>query len=114
MTDQQLVCSCIAAASSRTSANSEQCSGTLSPNSSRGGVRNDRKPVDDSHRESQRGRGRLGATGVRLESLDDARAQIIARAFTTYFELINPAEEREKSTLRLTVKGITAGIKNTG
>jgi len=32
----------------------------------------------------------------RLESLDDARAQVIARAFTTYFELINLAEEREE------------------
>jgi phosphoenolpyruvate carboxylase len=49
----------------------------------------------------------------RLESLDDARAQVIARAFTTYFELINLAEEREEWTLRLTVRH-PAGMKNIG
>ena len=44
----------------------------------------------------RRGDGPAGAVGDSLDGLDPATREAVARAFTTYFELVNLAEERER------------------
>jgi phosphoenolpyruvate carboxylase len=58
------------------------------------------------------GEGDIGSVRAELEGLDTDRELVTARAFTTYFELINLAEERER--VRALREQSQAGIPDDG